>query len=173
MLDSVAPLNKSQEQNTDETISPVKRWLLNEAPINTLHSKQDTKKYNQQLPRVLLQNNVLYRKVFDQTAASFFLQICLPKHLQREIIFRSHKTNFRSHNEIAKTLQDFRLKFYFPGYHEFIVDYIKNCLTCLHAKSVNIETITPPLQPVASEQNFPSDMLKIDSCPLLKTSNIY
>ena len=128
LSDRLAPLNISQEQNT-ETISLVKRWLLNEAPINTLHSNEDTKKYIKQLPRVVLQNNVLYRKFFDQTGASFILHICVPKHLQQEIIFRSHNTKFRSHNGIAKTLQDFRLKFYFPGYHEFIVDYIKNCLT--------------------------------------------
>ena len=137
---------------------PSFRWLLNEAPIKTLHSNQDTKKYIKQLQRVVLQNNVLYRKFFDKTDDFFILQICVPKHLQQEIIFCSHNTKFRSNNAIAKTLQDFWLKFYFPGYHEFIVDYIKNCLTCLQAKSVKIETITPPLQTVASEQNFPSDM---------------
>ena len=36
---------------------------------------------------------------------------------------------------------------------------------------MKIETITPPLQPVASEQNFPSDMLQIDIVGQLPTSH--
>ena len=51
----------------------------------------------------------------------------------------------------------------------FLVDYIENCLTCLQAKPVKIESITPPLQLVASEQNFP-DMLQTDIVGQLPTS---
>ena len=67
-----------------------------------------------------------------------------------------------------RNLQDFRLKFFSQAIMNFLVDYIENCLTCLQAKPVKIETITPPLQLVASEQNFPDIVGQLPTSQNLK-----
>ena len=158
---STSPLDMAKEQGADSTLSCVKSWLTG-SPINNLYLDLAQKKYLKQLPRLLLDDGIIYRKFFDHTGNNCDKQICVPKHLQEEIVNRFHNSKFKSHNGLLRTLHDFRKSFYFPGYHEFILDHIKNCLTCLQAKPSKPTALRPPLQPVASKQNFPSDMLQVD-----------
>ena len=59
-------------------------------------------------------------------------------------------------------LNDVPLKYYFPSFSEIIVNYVRNCLTCLQATAVKPASLRPLPFPIASQQNFPEDLFEID-----------
>ena len=77
------------------------------------------------------------------------------------------------HLGIQKTINEFRKKFHFPGYTEFLITNINNCLTCFEAESPKHETLTMPLSPVSSNTSLPADMLQIDIVGQLPKSGGY
>ena len=84
------------------------------------------------------------------------------KQLQTELIYRIHNSKLKGHIGIQKTILKFRRKYYFPGFIEFLIQYINNCLTCLQAKSPKQQVLQPQIFPVSSNTSMPADMLKID-----------
>ena len=50
-----------------------------------------------------------------------------------------------------------------------LVDYVKNCLSCLTQKRVIEKHLNPPLQPITAEQLFSGDMLQIDVVGLFQS----
>ena len=171
LLGKTDPINLVEAQNSDPSLKTVKKWLQSEAPVNSLHVDNELRAYIKHLPRLVLVNGVIYRKYFDHTGKETQKQFCVPKELRKELIYRCHNSSFSSHNGITKTVQEFRKRFYFPQYHETLSDYIRNCLTCNQAKPVKPSLLKLPLKPVASLQNFPSDMLQIDLVGPLPESN--
>ena len=63
---------------------------------------------------------------------------------------------------MVRTIHEFRTRFYFPGFNEYFMQYIKNCLTCIQQKAVGNNALRPFRQPLSSLQSFPGDMLQID-----------
>ena len=90
------------------------------------------------------------------------LQFCVPVQLRDELLFRLHNEQQKSHSGIGKMIHDFRLKYYFPSFSETIVNYVRNCLTRLQAKTVKPASLRPLPFPLASTQNFPEDLFEID-----------
>ena len=70
---------------------------------------------------------------------------------------------------MTRKIEEFRKRFNFPGFTEFLVNTIKNCLTCLQLKNASNKHQTPPLQPLSSLQSFPGDMMQIDIVGPLKS----
>ena len=94
-------------------------------------------------------------------------QFCVPKTLWREVVFRLHNSKTAGHFGIAKTVEEFRKRF-FPNFTEFFISSIKNCLTCLHLKRVPSNFLKIPLQPISSLNSFPGETLQIDLVGTLK-----
>ena len=67
------------------------------------------------------------------------------------------------------TTEEFRKRFYFPGFWEFLVSTVKNCLTCPQLKNASSKHQTPPLQLLSSLQSYPGDMMQIDIVGPLKS----
>ena len=88
----------------------------------------------------------------------------------KETIYRLHNSQTAGHLGIKATIQEFRKRFYYPGFTEHFTSFIKNCLTCLQLNRVPKNHITPKLQPVSSLQSYPGDMLQIDLVGPLKSS---
>ena len=70
---------------------------------------------------------------------------------------------------IVKTIEEFRKRFYFPNFTEFLVSTVRNCLQDLQLKRAPLKQIKTPLQPVSSLQSYPGDMLQIDLVGPLKS----
>ena len=68
----------------------------------------------------------------------------------------------KGHIGIQKRIREFRRKYYFPGFIEFLIQYINNCVTCLQAKSPKHQVLQPQLSPVSSNTSMTADMLQID-----------
>ena len=109
-----------------------------------------------------MQKSILVRQFFDDVGKISRYQICVPKHLRKEVVYRIQNSPTGGHIGIVCTAKDFRQRFYFPGFTEFLTDDIKNCLPCSTLKRVSKRQLNPPLQPISSEQLFPGDMMQID-----------
>ena len=159
----------------DSDIVEAMRWIRNKVKPCTTYSLYDLQNYHKQLRRLLIENNTLYRKFFHHTGKNqtIIKQLVVPKHLREELLYRIHNSKLKGHIGITKTTLEFRKKYYFPGFNEFLIVYINNCLSCLQAKSPKHETLTPPLNPVSSNTSFPCDLLQVDFVGQLPKSGGY
>ena len=171
--DKLKPLKIEDEQKKDSDIVEAMRWIRNKVKPCTTYSSFDLQKYHKQLRRLLIENNTLYRKFFHHHGKNFIKQLVVPKHLLEELLYRIHNSKLKGHIGITKTILEFRKKYYFPGFNEFLIVYINNCLSCLQAKSPKHETLTPPLNPVSSNTSFPCDLLQVDIVGQLPKSGGY
>ena len=161
------------EQSKDQDIQKALNWLKKKEPPISTYGSYDLQKYHKQLSRLILDGNILCRKFYDHSGRNFIKQIVIPKQLRTELIYRIHNSKLKGRLGIQKTIHEFRRKFYFPGYTEFLITYINNCPTCLQAKSPKHETLTMPLSPVSSNTSLPADMLQIDIVGQLPKSGGY
>ena len=167
------PVNWYREQGRDPLIRKVMRWVnLNQAP-DVQYTTPEENKFVKQLPRLTIRDGVLYRKFFDDTGRIQRYQTVVPKQLRQELLYRIHNTELMGHKGISKTIQEFRQKFYFPGFTEFLADYIRNCQSCAQTKPIRASLITPPLQEMMTKVSYPGHMLQIDIVGAMKPSGGY
>ena len=109
-----------------------------------------------------MQKGILVRQFFDDIGKISHSQVCFPKHLRKEVIYRTHNSPTEGYLGFVGTAKEFRKRFYFPGFSEYLIDYIKNRLSCSTLRRVTKKLLQPPLQPISSEQLFPGEMMQID-----------
>ena len=162
-------LDLKNEQDKDNDIVEVKDWKRNEQVPNLTYENSRKKKYAKQFNRLIIDDEVLYRNFYDDTGHVKHKQYCLPKHLWNEVVYRLHNSRTGGHLGMTRTTEEFRKRFYLPGFTEFLTNTIKNCLTCLQLKRASAKYQIPPLQPISSLQCFPGDMMQIDIVGPLKS----
>ena len=163
------PLDRKKEKDQDSDIGEVKKWIkANEIPDLT-YANSRLKKYAKQFNRLVIEDEVLLRNFYDDTGKIKHKQFCVPKHLWNETIYRVHNSMTGGHIGMTRTTEEFRKRFYFPGFSEFLVSTVKNCLTCPQLKNASSKHQTPPLQPLSSLQSYPGDMMQIDIVGPLKS----
>ena len=170
--DNLNSLNLAEEQQKDTDIRTVISWIQqhNQQP-DLKYASNNLKKYHKHLNRLILEGNVLYRNFYEDTGKVLHKQFCVPKRLWKETIYRLHNSQTAGHLGIKATIQEFRKRFYYPGFTEHFISFIKNCLNCLQLNRVPKSQITPKLQPDSSLQSYPGDMLQIDLLGPLKSSH--
>ena len=162
------PLDLVQEQQNDEFIREVVSWKNRGNPDESPNLPLALRKYRKQFNRLVVENDILYRLFYDDCGKVKYKQFCVPKTLWREVVFRLHNSKTAGHYGIAKTVEEFRKRFYFPNFTEFFIS-IKNCLTCLQLKRVPSKFLKTPLQPVSSLNSYPGETLQIDLVGPLKS----
>ena len=70
-------------------------------------------------------------------------------------------------------LAELRKRYYAPNLAEKVQSFVNNCHTCIKSKTVESDTITPPLEPIYDLCNGPEDFLEIDLVGELPRSNGY
>ena len=63
---------------------------------------------------------------------------------------------------IDKTVEEFRKRFYFPNFTEYLTSTIQNCLQCLQLKRVPSKNLKTSLQSLSSLKCDPDEMLQVD-----------
>ena len=91
----------------------------------------------------------LVHQFFNDVGKISQYQKCVPKHLRKEVVYRIHNSPTGGHLGIVRTAKEFRQRFYFPGFTEFLTDYIKNCLPCSTLERVCKRQLNPLLQPIS------------------------
>ena len=162
LSEKYSTLNMQEEQRKDKDITETLTWLRRKRTPISKYLNFDLQKYRKQFKRLTVNNNVLYRQYFNHIGNISHLQLCVPKHLRTELIYRLHNSKQKGHQGISNTLVELRKGFYFPGYQESIRDYISNCTTCHQAKNAKLTSQRPPLQPVSALQFYPEDMMQVD-----------
>ena len=156
------PLSIPEEQKKDPVIRKVMEWIEIGCTDDLTYASFELKKYHKHLMRLHMQKGILVRQFFDDIGKTSHSQVCVPKHLRKVVIYRIYNSPTGGHLGIVRTAKKFRKRFYFPGFSEYLIDYIKNCLSCSTLKRVTKNQLHPPLQPISSEQLFPGDMMQID-----------
>ena len=146
----------------------VEKWLT-EGFSDLTYASLELKKYYKHLNRLTIDEGIIYRQFFDNTGQISHLQYRLPTHLRREALYRLHNSKTAGDLGITRTVSEFRRRFYFPGPTEALTHMIKNCMTCLQLKPVKNRQLKVPLEPIASEQSLPGDMLQIDLIGMLRS----
>ena len=150
------------EQKKYPVLRKVMTWIQKVCTDDITYASFELKKYHKHLSRLHLQKGVVTRQFFDDVGKISHYQVCIPKHLRQEVIYRIHNSPTGGHLGIVRTAQEFRERFYFPGFTEFLADYIKIVSHVRHWNELTRSKKNPPLQPISSEQLFPRDMMQID-----------
>ena len=125
LSDKLTPLNLREEQQKDNTIRLVVSWLETGPPSDFPYMSTELRKYLKHFDRLENHHGILYRKFFDDTGRNFIRQYVVPQHLRNEVLYRVHNSKYAGHPGIAKTAELFRRHFYFPGFVEFLANYVK------------------------------------------------
>ena len=129
------PLSLVDEQQKDKDTVKVIVWLSKNEMDNSRYLSFELRKYRKPFRRLIVWNQILYRKFFDDTGEISVYLFCVPNHLRKEILYRLHNSKLSGPIGITRTVAEFRDRFYFPGFTENFIDYIRNCLTCLQLKT--------------------------------------
>ena len=163
------PIDRKKEQQQDTDIEEVKKWIRTGEIPDLTYANSRLKKYAKQFNRLVIEDEVLLRNFYDDTGKIKHKQYCVPKHMWNETLIRVHNSMTGGHIGMTRTTEEFRRRFYFPGFSEFLVNTVKNCLTCPQLKNASSKHQTPPLQPLSSLQSYPGDMMQLDIVGPLKS----
>ena len=155
-------LDIETEQKKDPVIQKVIPWIDTGCNDDLTYASLELRKYYKHLTRLQMQKGILVRHFLDDVGNISRYQICVSKRLRKEVVYRIHISPTGGHLGFVRTAKQFRQRFYFIGFTEFLTDYIENCLSCSTLKRVSKRQLSPPLQPISSEQLFPDDMMQID-----------
>ena len=161
------------EQSKDPILLQLKAKIRNEEYSEEI-LQQDIRyrHYLNNLDRVVLKDEIVTRKYYDETGQIKYHQILLPKHLLKEILQAIHGTAHR-HPGISKMLQEIRQKYYYLGMAKHVKKWVEGCETCARDKRVPNNTITPELLNLPEWDLGPEDAMQIDLLPNLPTSGGY
>ena len=99
------PIDLALVQNQDETIREVMQWKNRDSPDMSPNLPIALRKYRKQFPRLIIQDNVLYRLFYDIQEKVQHKQFCVPKSLWREVIYRLHSSPTAGHMRTNKTVE--------------------------------------------------------------------
>ena len=163
------PLDLVQRQPNDEVIREVVSWKNRGNPDESPNLPLALRKYRKQFNRLVVEIDILYRLFYDDCGKVKYKQLCVPKTLWREVVFRLHNSKTTGHFGIANTVEEYRKRFYFPNFTEFFISSHKNCLTCLQLKRVPSKFLKTPLQPVSSLNSYHGETFQTDLVGPLKS----
>ena len=161
------------EQSKDPILLQLKAKIQNEKYSGEI-LQQDIRyrHYLNNLDRIVLKDEIVTRKYYDETGQIKHHQILLPKLLVKELLQAIHGTAHK-HPGISKMLQEIRQKYYYPGIAKHVKKWVKGCETCARDKRVPNNTITPELLNLPEWDLGPEDAMQIDLLPNLPTSGGY
>ena len=144
------PLDLIQEQQNDEIIRELLSWKNRGNPDELQNLPLALRMNRKQFNRLVVENDILYRLLYDDCGKVKYKQFWVPNSLWREVVFHLHNSKTVGHFGIAKTVEEFRKRFYFPSFTEFFISSNKNCLSCLQLKRVPykiLKTVTASTVP--------------------------
>ena len=158
------------EQSKDPILLQLKAKIQNEEYSEEI-LQQDIRyrHYLNNLDRIVLKEEIVTRKYYDETGQIKYHQILLPKHLLKELLQAIHGTAHR-HLGISKMLQEIRQKYYYPSIAKHVKKWVEGCETCARDKRVPNNIITPELLNLPEWDLGPEDAMQIDLLPNLPTS---
>ena len=171
--DTSFPRSLRPHQDEDPVLRNLKLRMLTE-PYDTqlLNDNPRAAKYLTQEDRIIIKDGLLYRQYFGDNGKVKYLQVLLPQQLVDEFI-QHHHGKYGKHPGIAKTIQQCREKYYFPGLAAKKAKHISLCRECTQTKRTPNSSITPPLIDMSQLALGPEDALQMDIVPFDDPSGGY
>ena len=85
--------------------------------------------------QLVVHNGVLRRQFEAPDGSSSRLQTVVPEALREEVLTDLHEGALGGHLGVEKTLARLKERFYWPGHHNDVSDWCRNCGTCASRKS--------------------------------------
>ena len=109
-----------------------------------------------QYDRLLLQNEVLHRRWFDEKTGHESLQVCVPEQLKGAVLQELHDQC--GHLLVRKTTDNVRKRFFWIGYTADIELYCRTCHTC-GSRNRPIPRVRAPIQSIKTA--YPLERIQI------------
>ena len=88
-------------------------WIENVCTDDLTYASFELKKYNKHLMRLQINTGFLGQQLLDDIGKKSKSQVCVPKHLRKEVIYRIHNSPTGGYLGIVKRAKKFRKRFYF------------------------------------------------------------
>ncbi|KAJ8737429.1 hypothetical protein PYW08_000024 [Mythimna loreyi] len=126
----------------------------------------------QNFQNFIVKNNKLFRlsKEKCQFTTEFSWKEVIPSELREQVIFENHSEPIAGHLGIFKTYRRLALRYYWPGMHKDVVNFVSACDKCLSHKIQNHTTLGEMGRPKCSQCSRPFQMLSIDLMGPLPTT---
>ena len=157
------------EQSKDKHLHAVRQWL----EAGRRPPKQEMEGANRhmwslwsQYNRLLLKDELLFRRWFDEKTGRENLQLCVPQHLKGDLLQELHDQC--GHLSVRKTTDNVRKRFYWFGHTVDIELYCQTCHTC-GSRNGPIPRPRAPMQSIRT--GYPLERIQIDILGPLPETN--
>ena len=153
-----------QHQDADAILREVKNFVRQcKAPPRNFPEKW----FKTNFKRLVLKNNVLYRKSYSPTVHAPVLQAIIPTTLVEEVMQDMHGSTFAGHPSFRKMQQKLERHVIWPTLAKDIEQFVKTCVICDKLRQP-VPGNKTPLQPIVAENIFDHvicDLLKLPLAP--------
>ena len=88
-------------------IRKVTDWTENGCTDDLTYASFELKRYHKLLMRLQIHKGILMRQIFDDIGKISHSQVCVPKNLRKEVIYRIHNSPRGGHLGIVRTVKEF------------------------------------------------------------------
>ncbi|UYV69302.1 K02A2.6-like [Cordylochernes scorpioides] len=162
---SRSPLPQSSEDNIPElsSITDIRKEQRSDVQTKKLIQEIDSKSES----GYKIIDGILYRKNYDPMGKPWLLVV--PKQMRVDILREAHDAPMAGHLGFAKTYDRVRRKYFWPGLHRSVRQYVAHCRECQRRKG---STERPPGQLVSIPPvSRPFEKIGIDLLGRFPTSN--
>ena len=128
--------------------------------------------YSRNKKRIIIKDDVLYRKYYDDIGEVSHLQVLLPRQLLKVLLQSLHGTAGK-HPGYSKMMQEIRQKYYFPSIAAYVRNWVRDCEICIQDKRINNTRITPELIHIQEWDLGPEDLMQVNLLPEILQSGGY
>ena len=161
-------------QSQDEEISLVHHWLVQDRQPDwkdISHLSTSIKHYWALWDSLILQNGLVYRRKFHDTAGVETYLLLVPKSLRKEVMKLLHNNITAGHLGVTRTVTRIKDRFDWPSLREDVENWCRACTECQRAKNV---TRKPRAKLRVSKVGAPMERVGIDILgPMTQTRRGY
>jgi hypothetical protein len=161
-----------QAQSDDPVLAPIiKSVRVGERPPSSeiQGSSRNTHVMWSNWPRLVLENDILYRRWESEDGTRSKLQLVVPKSLVPVILKSLHDNPTSGHLGVTKTVERVRQRFYWCGLQQDIESWCRTCEACCRRNNPKVK---PRASLVTSKIGYPGERVAMDIVgPFPKTDN--
>ena len=163
-------------QRNDEAISMVYSWLVDKSRPeykDISHLSAELKCYWAKWDSLTLQNDLVYRRLFDADTDSETLQLLVPASRRKQILTALHNSITAGHMGITRTTARIQERYYWVNLREDVKNWCTSCEECQKAKNY---TNKPKAQMATYRAGAPMERIALDilgPLPSTRSGNKY
>ena len=122
--------------------------------------------YSRNRKRIIIKDDILYRRYYNDNGEVSHLQVLLPGQLLKVLLQSLHATAGKQPG-ISEKMEEIRQKYYFPSIATYVRNWVRDCEICIPDKRINNTRITPELIHIPEWDLGPEDLMQINLLPEL------